>query len=184
MNTLENMMRFGRMDNILDECIDECSKADLADCVKLLALNLAEYRSRYGPLPAPDLRRLLTDRLTDEGTARVLGEGMLQCAIALAQILGRTDVLDRIRGLEGGADADREGIGQATDGRSKSAPSPLHFQGERFFHHTSMGGEDDGWYFSVRGGLVYGPFPDEETARRILQGLIRHYQQHKVTGGR
>lgn len=177
------MMRFSRINDILDECIAEASKEDLADGLKLLAMNLAEYRAACGPLPAPDMRRLLMDNVIDNGTARMLSEGMLQCAIALAQIRGRRDILEALQSMDDTFDIDWKGI-EGQTAIADNAARPTHFRSERFFYHTSVGGKDDGWYFSVRGGLLYGPFADEDTAKRLLEGLIRHYQQHKVTGGR
>ncbi len=35
----------------LDEMIAESTKADLAECARLLALNVAHYKSKYGELP-------------------------------------------------------------------------------------------------------------------------------------
>lgn len=183
MNILEKMVRFGRIDDILEECIAECSKEDLADGIKLLAINLGEYRARYGPLPAPDIRRLLTDQAIDDDTAMTIAEGMLQCAVALAQVRGRRDILEQLRSMDDTFSIDWKGVEQAPAPGREDGPPP-HFRSERFFHHTSVGGHDDGWYFSVRGGLVYGPFPDEETARGMLEGLIRDYQSRRMTGGR
>lgn len=183
MNILEKMVRFGRIDDILDECIAECGKEDLAAGIKLLAINLAEYRARYGPLPAPDIRRLLTDSAIDDDTAMTLAEGMLQCAVALAQVRGRRDILEQLRSMDDTFDIDWRGVDPGP-GLDSDSGIPPHFRSERFFHHASVGGQDDGWYFSVRGGLVYGPFPDEDTARRMLEGLIRHYRRRNVTGGR
>ncbi len=35
----------------LDEMIAESTKADLAECARLLALNVAHYKAKYGELP-------------------------------------------------------------------------------------------------------------------------------------
>lgn len=37
--------------NLADQLIDKASKEDVAECARLLALNLAHYQSKYGELP-------------------------------------------------------------------------------------------------------------------------------------
>ncbi len=43
----------------LDEMIAESTKADLAECARLLALNVAHYKAKYGELPLEEHQAVL-----------------------------------------------------------------------------------------------------------------------------
>jgi len=59
-----------------------------------------------------------------------------------------------------------------------------YFRSKRIFYKSSVDDEESGWYFSVREGWAYGPFPDEYSAINILQGLISRFLARGDTGGR
>lgn len=63
---------------------------------------------------------------------------------------------------------------------------PAHFEVDRVFYQTSTESPEisQGWYFSVRGGDVHGPFKDKETAERVLNEIIKQYQEAGNSGGR
>ncbi len=58
----------------LDEMIAESTKEDLAECARLLALNLAQYKAKYGELPLE---------------AKLLANGILGMTMVLATVTGR-----------------------------------------------------------------------------------------------
>ncbi len=65
----------------LDEMITESTKADLAECARLLALNVAHYKSKYGELPLEDHQAMLE--------AKLLANGILEMTMVLATVTGR-----------------------------------------------------------------------------------------------
>jgi hypothetical protein len=68
--------------------------------------------------------------------------------------------------------------------KHKEGGGRSYFRSKRVFYKSSVDDEESGWYFSVREGWVYGPFPDERSAVNILQGLIGKYMSRGDTGGR
>ena len=61
---------------IADQLIAELSKAHLAECARMLALHLADYRQRFGEIPHADLLHLAdVVRIGDEQAA-LLRDGM------------------------------------------------------------------------------------------------------------
>ncbi len=65
----------------LDEMIAESTKEDLAECARLLALNLAQYKAKYGELPLEDHQAMLE--------AKLLANGVLEMTLVLATVTGR-----------------------------------------------------------------------------------------------
>ena len=65
----------------LDEMIAESTKKDLAECARLLALNLAQYKAKYGELPLEDHQAMLE--------AKLLANGVLEMTLVLATVTGR-----------------------------------------------------------------------------------------------
>jgi len=61
--------------------IAESTKADLAECARLLALNLAQYKAKYGELPLEDHQAMLE--------AKLLANGILEMTMVLATVTGR-----------------------------------------------------------------------------------------------
>ena len=78
-------------ENMLAKLVAECSKEELADCALLLAMNLANYKSRFGELPSENFKEMLTTDTIDEGTARILMEGSEEMIKTLAMVAGETD---------------------------------------------------------------------------------------------
>ncbi len=72
----------------LDEMIAESTKADLAECARLLALNVAHYRTKYGELPLEEHQAMLEADDIDEEMARLLASGVLEMISVLALVTG------------------------------------------------------------------------------------------------
>ncbi len=75
----------------LDKIIAESTKADLAECARLLALNVAHYKAKYGELPLEEHQAMLEANDLDEEMAKLLASGVLEMAVVLALVTGRAD---------------------------------------------------------------------------------------------
>ena len=63
---------------LLDQMMNKSSTDDLQECIRLLGLNLAHYRSKFGDLPADELNILLTTDTINDELAALLADGILQ----------------------------------------------------------------------------------------------------------
>ena len=172
MSLIDTMLRFSRIDELLTECIESSDRDRLVDSLKLLAIELAEYRHRYGRLSGNPVVDLF---VSDERSAQRLTQGLLECTVALAQANGRIDILRRLR-----EDIALDGRGEApdpADALAEPPPRQTRSPSERIFFHETAHAHRRGWYFTVRGGHVYGPFPSEAAARQVLEGLLSGYRQ-------
>ncbi len=61
---------------IADQLIAELSKAQLAECARMLALHLADYRQRFGEIPHADLLHLADIVKIGDEQAMLLRDGM------------------------------------------------------------------------------------------------------------
>ncbi len=75
----------------LDEMIAESTKADLAECARLLALNVAHYKAKYGELPLEEHQAMLEADDIDEETA----SGTLEMVSVLALVTGRSEEVQK-----------------------------------------------------------------------------------------
>ncbi len=81
----------------LDEMIAESTKADLAECARLLALNVVHYKAKYGELPLEEHQALLEADDIDEEMAKLLTSGVLEMAVVLALVTGRSDEYEEMK---------------------------------------------------------------------------------------
>jgi len=79
-------------ENLLTKLVTECSKEEVADCALLLAMNLANYKSKFGDIPSENFKDLLTTDTIDEDTAEILMQGSEEMIKTLALIAGKFDV--------------------------------------------------------------------------------------------
>ncbi len=47
------------------------------------------------------------------------------------------------------------------------------FRTGSIFYQGTIDGKMAGWYINIKGGNVYGPFPEKSVAQYILEGLTR-----------
>jgi hypothetical protein len=59
-----------------DRLIETMSPEQVADCLRMLALNLADYRFRFGDIPRQDVLDLLGATEITDDQARLLRDGM------------------------------------------------------------------------------------------------------------
>lgn len=48
---MSDLTTFGKYYKLADQLIENASKEEVAECARLLALNVAHYQSKYGELP-------------------------------------------------------------------------------------------------------------------------------------
>ena len=59
-----------------DELIDDASKDELADLARVLAINIAQYRTQFGEIPVSDsLSLLLETKTLGDAPAAALADG-------------------------------------------------------------------------------------------------------------
>ena len=61
---------------LADRLIDQSSKEELAECARLLALNLAHYQGKYGELPLDETLAMLDATEPNEAQIVMLVRGM------------------------------------------------------------------------------------------------------------
>ncbi len=83
----------------LDAMIAESTKEDLAECDRLLALNVAHYKAKYGELPLEEHQALLEADDIDEDLAKLLASRMLEMTMTLATVTGRLEEYETLKAL-------------------------------------------------------------------------------------
>ncbi len=86
MTDVPHMGKFKEYYKALDQMIAQSSKEDLAECARLLALNVAHYKSKYGELPLEEHQAMLEANDIDEDLAKLLASGML---VQISQVVAR-----------------------------------------------------------------------------------------------
>jgi len=84
----------------LDEMVADATKEDLAECARLLALNVAHYKAKYGELPLEEHKAMLEADDIDEEMAKLLASGALEMAVVLALVTGRSEEYERMKGAQ------------------------------------------------------------------------------------
>ncbi len=97
MTDAPHMEKFKEYYKTLDQMIAQSSKEDLAECARLLALNVADYKRRYGELPLVEHQAMLETDQIDEGLVKLLASGMLEMTMTLAVVTGRSEEYARLK---------------------------------------------------------------------------------------
>ena len=61
---------------LADRLIEESSKEELAECARVLALNVAHYQAKFGEIPLDDTLAILDATEPNEEQAAILRDGM------------------------------------------------------------------------------------------------------------
>ena len=56
---MSELSTFGQYYKLADLLIEKSTKEDVAECARLLALNLAHYQSKYGELPLDEILAMI-----------------------------------------------------------------------------------------------------------------------------
>ena len=88
--TEEKFGTFKTLHQRLDALIANSNKEQLAECARLLALNVARYKSKYRELPLEEHHQMAIATDVDEGLAQLLASGMLEMLTTLALVTRAT----------------------------------------------------------------------------------------------
>ncbi len=94
-----HMEKFKEYYQNLEQLIAQSSNEDLAECARLLALNVAHYKAKYGELPLEEHQAMLEANDIDEEMAKLLASGVLEMPVVLALVTGRSDEYERLKGV-------------------------------------------------------------------------------------
>ena len=73
---------------LADELIEQADKDQLADAMKILALNIGWHHQRYGDVLQEELLRMVRRETLGEDGKRLLLPGMKNLVSALAKVMG------------------------------------------------------------------------------------------------
>lgn len=71
----EAISRFGALLQLSDKMLARAEREDLQECIRLLAVYCAEYRSKFGVLPFTSSLDLLSRETIDDDQASRLADG-------------------------------------------------------------------------------------------------------------
>jgi len=71
---------------LADQLIRSMDQEQLAECLRMLAVHVVDYRSRFGELPRQDLLGLLGATKLNDEQARLLRDGMVLLVGYLASV--------------------------------------------------------------------------------------------------
>ena len=84
MTDLSNFERFKQYYRLIERMIEEVDKETLAEAARILAMNIAHYRSKYGELPLEETIELLHAETVNDSQAKILADGMENLAAVIA----------------------------------------------------------------------------------------------------
>ena len=76
--------RFKQYYRLIERMIKEVEKEVLAEAARILAMNVAHYRSKYGELPLEESIALLHAETINDSQAKLLADGMENLAAVIA----------------------------------------------------------------------------------------------------
>ena len=84
MTDLPDIDRFKQYYRLIERMIEEVDKETLAEAARMLAMNVAHYRSKYGELPLEETIALLHAETVNDSQAKLLADGMENLAAVIA----------------------------------------------------------------------------------------------------
>ena len=84
MSNSPDFERFKQYYRLIERMIEEVEKEVLAEAARILAMNVAHYRSKYGELPLEESIALLHAETINDSQAKLLADGMENLAAVLA----------------------------------------------------------------------------------------------------
>lgn len=73
---MSDLSTFEQYYKLADQLIEKASKEDLAECARLLALNLAHYQLKYGELPLEETLAMIGMTEPNDAQVQLLTDGM------------------------------------------------------------------------------------------------------------
>ena len=84
MSDLPDIDRFKQYYRLIERMIEEVDKETLAEAARMLAMNVAHYRSKYGELPLEETIALLYAETVNDSQVKLLADGMENLAAVIA----------------------------------------------------------------------------------------------------
>ncbi|CAG1004629.1 hypothetical protein MTYP_03188 [Methylophilaceae bacterium] len=73
---MTDLSTFAQYIKLADQLIEKVSKEDLAECARLLALNVAHYQNKYGELPLEEQLAMIGMTKPNDEQIQMLTDGM------------------------------------------------------------------------------------------------------------
>ena len=73
---MSDISTFEHYYKLADKLIEQSSKEQLAECARLLALNLAHHQARHGEIPLDETLALLDSTIPNDEQLHLLSSGM------------------------------------------------------------------------------------------------------------
>ena len=73
---MSDLSTFAEYNKIADLLIEKVSKEDIAECARLLAMNVAHYQSKYGELPLEEKLAMINMDKPNEEQIQLMTDGM------------------------------------------------------------------------------------------------------------
>jgi len=67
---------FAQYNKLADQLIEKVSKDDLAECARLLALNVAHFETKYGELPLDETLAMIRMTKPNDAQLQLMADGM------------------------------------------------------------------------------------------------------------
>jgi hypothetical protein len=83
---MTNLSLFAQYNKLADMLIAQATKEQIAECARLLALNLAHYQSKYGDLPLEETLAMVEADAPNDDQAELLANGMRNLAGVLGTV--------------------------------------------------------------------------------------------------
>jgi hypothetical protein len=84
---MADLSEFQQYYKLADVLIEQASKEQLAECARLLALNLAHYQGLYGEVPLDEVLAALDASEPNDNQAKLLTGGMVNLVGVLGNVL-------------------------------------------------------------------------------------------------
>ena len=73
---MADLSTFEQYYKLADQLIEKSSKEDIAECARLLALNVAHYQSKHGELPLNETLAMIGMTKPNEAQVQLMADGM------------------------------------------------------------------------------------------------------------
>ena len=73
---MSDLTTFGQYYKLADQLIENASKEEVAECARLLALNVAHYQSKYGELPLDETLAMIGMTKPNTEQLQLMADGM------------------------------------------------------------------------------------------------------------
>lgn len=73
---MSDLSTFAQYYKLADQLVEKVSQEDLAECARLMAMNVAHYQSKYGELPLDETLAMINMEKPNEDQLKLMADGM------------------------------------------------------------------------------------------------------------